>query len=204
MSYKILARGAEAVIEKKGSLVIKKRVPKGYRHSILDQKLRTIRTRAEVKLLQKVNAIIPSPKVKNIDEQTKTIILEHIRGKKLADHLEKIKNSSIIAKQIGTSISRLHDANIIHGDLTTSNMIYNDKDKKVYIIDFGLGFHSSRVEDKAVDLHVLKEALKAKHPKIYERAFSSIISGYKSSKQSSQVLRQLEKVEKRGRYKSQY
>ena len=201
---KILARGAEAVIIKKGNFVKKHRVPKGYRYPELDKKLRTLRTRAEFKLLQRAEAIMPVPKALKLDEQNKVIELEYIPGKKLADHLNKLKSKKAIAKQIGKSLAKLHENNIIHGDLTTSNLIYNEKTKKVYFIDFGLGFHSSKVEDKAVDLHVLKEALEARHPSIWQDTLKTILQAYRQSKNSQAVIKQLEKVEKRGRYKAQY
>ena len=239
MNDKIIARGAEAVIIKQKNTVIKDRIEKSYRHPILDGKLRKLRTRAEAKLLEKASKIIPVPKILKINEQNKTIELEYIRGKKLADSLEKL-NYKKICNQIGQSLAKIHDAGIIHGDLTTSNMIYvedkipkktfsnprsnpakkdlyinnyenniaegkdNLKSSKVYFIDFGLGFHSQRIEDKAVDLHLIKQALEAKHPSIYEKAFSSILQGYKLSKNYTPTIKQLEKVEKRGRYKAQY
>ena len=206
-SGKIIARGAEAIILRDKSLsntLIKKRIAKGYRHPALDEKLRKLRTRQESRLLEKASNIIPIPRLIKTDEISKTLIIEEIKGKKLANHLEKIKNYQLICRQIGKSLAKLHDNSIIHGDLTTSNLILGKKDSKVYFIDFGLGFHSIKNEDKAVDLHVLKEALQAKHPSIYKKAFTSIISGYRSSQNSTQVLKQLEKVEKRGRYKAQY
>ena len=104
---------------------------------------------------------------------------------------------------IGKNIAKLHDADIIHGDLTTSNMILSGKEV-VYFIDFGLGFISKKIEDKAVDLHLLKQALEAKHFTHWETLFKEVINGYSSSKDSKLVLKQLEKVEKRGRYKEQY
>ena len=42
----------------------------------------------------------------------------------------------------------------------TNDMIY---DKKIYLIDFGLSLYSNKPEDKAVDLHLLKQALESKH-----------------------------------------
>ena len=78
-----------------------------------------------------------------------------------------------------------------------------DKEKlgSLYFIDFGLGFNSHRIEDKAVDLHLIKQALEAKHFENWKTLFQSIKDGYKHSKDSKKVLEQLEKVEKRGRYK---
>ena len=169
MQNKILARGAEAIISKQGSKVLKTRIPKSYRHPVLDEKLRKSRTKAEAKILTKLSKIVPVPKVLNIDEKNKELTIEYLPGKRLSDHLDKLKNYKTICKQIGKSLSKIHDSGIIHGDLTTSNMIL--KNTKVYFIDFGLGFHSNRIEDKATDIHLIKEALEDKHTRIAACAF---------------------------------
>jgi len=103
---------------------------------------------------------------------------------------------------IGENLAKLHDNNIIHSDLTTSNMIL--KSDKVYFIDFGLGFESNRLEDKATDLRLIKQAFEAKHSKKSKLYFSSLLKGYYKSKNAKIVLNQLKKVESRGRYKTQY
>ena len=198
---KIIAQGAEAVIIKKGKLAIKNRIEKTYRHPELDEKIRKLRTRAESRILERISKIIPVPKIISSDEIKKTIKLEFIAGKKLAEILEK-SDYKKVCKQIGKSLAKLHDNNIIHGDLTTSNLILNGK--KVYFIDFGLSFHSQKIEDKAVDLHLIKEALEAKHPAISKTAYDSVIKGYKHSQNYTKVIKQLDIVEKRGRYKDQY
>ena len=77
-------------------------------------------------------------------------------------------------------------------------ILYNNK---VYFIDFGLGFNSKRIEDKAVDLHLLKQAFKSKHFKRYEIYFNNVLRGYAKSQNSKIVIQQLKKVESRGRYK---
>ncbi|MGV8142399.1 MAG: KEOPS complex kinase/ATPase Bud32 [Candidatus Pacearchaeota archaeon] len=202
MEEKVIARGAEAVIIKKSKTVIKDRIEKTYRHPILDEKIRKLRTRAEARLLEKANNLINVPKVLKVDEQKKTIELEFISGKKLADIFDKQKEYISICKQIGKALAKLHDNNIIHGDLTTSNLLL--KEKKVYFIDFGLGFQSHKVEDKAVDLHLIKQAFEARHPSIHISAYQAILQGYKSSINANKVLKHLEAVEKRGRYKAQY
>ena len=93
----------------------------------------------------------------------------------------------------------MHNASIIHGDLTTSNIIVHDK---VYFIDFGLGFVSTKIEDKAVDLHIIKKALESKHYLHAEECFHYLLEGYtKENKDVEMILRRLEKVEKRGHYK---
>jgi len=75
------------------------------------------------------------------------------------------------------------------------------KNNKIYFIDFGLGFVSHKIEDKAVDLHLLKQALEARHFKNLKELIKEVFKGYKKFKDSENVFRQLEKVEKRGRYK---
>lgn len=201
VQQKVIARGAEAIIIKKNKSVIKDRVEKTYRYPDLDKKIRKLRTRSEAKILEKAQNIVNVPKFISSDEIKAKIEMEYIEGKKLADHLEKTDYVKV-SEQIGKQLAKLHDNDIIHGDLTTSNLIL--KGKWIYFIDFGLGFHSSRVEDKAVDIHLIKQALEAKHPTIHDIAFKSIIKGYKSSKNQKATLLQFEKVEKRGRYKAQY
>ncbi len=201
---KILQRGAEAVIFLNGSDVIKRRIKKSYRIPELDEKIRKLRTRGEARILEKAAKIIPSPKVKKVDEGKKEITLEFIDGKKLSESIDdfSIKKQKKICNKIGENIAKIHDSDLIHGDLTTSNMILKDED--IYFIDFGLGFISRKVEDKAVDLHLLKQALEAKHFKHWKILFDDVLNGYGISKDAERVLKQLEKVEKRGRYKEKY
>lgn len=195
---KQIAQGAEAIILENKNTITKNRIPKSYRIPILDIKLRKSRTRKEARLLEKAIQFIPVPKV--LHQSEFELKLENIKGKKLAQYLEKLPSQ--IYQQIGKNLAILHNHDIIHGDLTTSNMIYSPKENKTFFIDFGLGFESPKAEDKAVDLHVLKEALQAKHCKIAESAWHSIFQAYKNnSKNPAQIVSRLEAVEKRGRYK---
>jgi TP53 regulating kinase-like protein len=128
--------------------------------------------------------------------------MEFIDGKKLSENLNSYeeKTQFEIMNELGKETAKLHTNDIIHGDLTTSNMLL--KEKKVYLVDFGLSFISKRIEDKAVDLHLIKQALEAKHFQNYESLFEHFIVSYKKEyKDSSKVLEQLKKVEARGRYK---
>lgn len=202
MNSKTLFQGAEAFILKDKSKIIKQRVPKSYRIPVLDNKLRTQRTRKETKILEKLSKIIPVPKIISSSDKSAEIKMEFIEGKKLSNNLDKLNNSGKICEQIGKNLAKIHDIDIIHGDLTTSNMIYSNN--KVYFIDFGLGYESNKAEDKAVDLHLIKEALEAKHFKNHEKFFNSILKGYKTSKHSKEVINRLNKVELRGRYKQAY
>lgn len=193
---KILSQGAEAKIFKEGNKIIKDRISKPYRHPALDKKIIKQRTKRESSILEKAEKIIPVPKITKTTENK--IEMQHIEGKKLSENLENL-NWKEICKQIGNQIALLHDNNIIHGDLTTSNMIFVDN-SKLYFIDFGLSFISNRIEDKAVDLHLIKQALEAKHFLIHKEAEKIILENY-NSKDKEKILKQLEKVESRGRYK---
>ena len=208
MKEKIIGRGAEALLIKKGNLLLKKRIRKGYRHERLDLLLRTSRTRHEARLLRRAGQIISTPIVKAIDGMTKRrfdpeteIEMQFIPGKLLSEDLDKfsIPRALQICWQIGRNTALIHDKDIIHGDLTTSNMIL--KGKNVYFIDFGLGFHSGRAEDKAVDMHLLKQALESKHFKRAPKYVGAVLKGYKNSEKYNIVIEKLKKVEARGRYK---
>ena len=195
----IIQQGAEAIIKLEDNHIIKDRVKKGYRLEQLDNKLRTQRTKREAKILSKLNNIIPVPKVLKIEKFL--LELEFIYGKKLSEHLDTLQNKNQIMQQVGRQTAIIHDNNIIHGDLTTSNLILQNKTNKLFFIDFGLSFVSTKIEDKAVDLHLIKQALEAKHFQHYEQLFQAFIKGYKKSKNYQLVLQQLKKVEARGRYK---
>jgi len=218
----IIAQGAEAVIEKVNSngnhIVLKKRIPKSYRIKEIDKELRKYRTRAEAKNIEKIKDIVNVPKIIKVDEKEGTIFMELIEGKRLSEILEK-RDYKKIAQLLGKDISKLHKNNIIHGDLTTSNFILKEKKEKIeikkinnetketkeelYFIDFGLSFHSKKEEDKAVDLHVLREALESKHYNIWEEVFNLVLESYKQAYGDSEnVLKRLKEVEKRGRNKN--
>ncbi|MBU1849952.1 MAG: Kae1-associated serine/threonine protein kinase [Nanoarchaeota archaeon] len=173
--------------------MIKKRVEKKYRHERIDSQLRKARTRREAKVLEKIP--VSSPKLIESDGQ-EIIVMNYLKGPKVRDVLDK---KPLLAKEIGEKLARIHDSGIIHGDLTTSNMILKDKD--IHFIDFGLSFFSAKEEDKAVDIHLFKQALESKHYKVFEKAYEYFIQGYKKSKKFKQTMERLKNVEKRGRYK---
>lgn len=206
MTNKLISQGAEAklFLNKSTNLIKKERIAKNYRYPELDLKLRKHRTKREVKILEKASSLIPVPNLSKEKQDQFTLSIDYIEGKKLSEHLDNLKNSQKICKEIGQSLAILHDNNIIHGDLTTSNLIYNEKEKKTYFIDFGLSFISTRIEDKAVDLQLIKQALEAKHNKKHKEFFNSILEGYKKSENYKETLQRLQKVEARGRYKQQF
>lgn len=193
-----LQEGAEAKIFFEDGTIIKERIKKKYRHETLDAAIRKTNTRKEVKLLQKAAEHIPVPKVITHSDKEMIIKMEHIGGKKLRDVIDSVDRKNIFTR-VGKKIAKLHNAHIIHGDLTTSNILVHDK---VYFIDFGLGFVSTKIEDKAVDLHIIKKALESKHYTYAEECFRYLLEGYsKENRDVQAILRRLEKVEKRGHYK---
>jgi Kae1-associated kinase Bud32 len=204
METKILSQGAEAIIYQKDNWVVKDRISKTYRLHILDKSLRKRRTKSEKKLLEKASKIILAPKPLESKEKT-TIIMPFIKGEKISENLEKLseKEQKQICKKIGESTAKLHNSGIIHGDLTTSNTILDTKNN-VWLIDFGLGFHSNKIEDKAVDLHLINQAFEAKHFQNFKSHWKSFLKGYKKSKDYSKILERLKKVESRGRYKEKH
>jgi Kae1-associated kinase Bud32 len=205
MKQTVIAQGAEAIlIQTSPQILLKKRTKKSYRYPALDDKIRKTRTKKESKLLEKASKLIPTPIIIKTDFENKEIEMAFLPGKKLSEHLDTLKNNIEICETIGKQIALLHDNEIIHGDLTTSNMILSSKDNKLYFIDYGLGYSSNKTEDKAVDLHLIKQALEAKHFLNFKKFFSAVLKGYKTSPNSKPVLQRLKKVELRGRYKQQF
>ena len=198
----LIAQGAEAKLFHENNLLVKERIPKSYRLKEIDGKLRIQRTRREAKILEKALKVVPVPKVKSVDERSGKIVMEFIPGEKIADCLDGFENKKRleICKKIGKNVALLHNAEIIHGDLTTSNMLLNKN--KVYFIDFGLSFIQNQAEHKAVDLHLLNQALESKHWKHYESSFKAVLQGYaKCAVDAGLILKRFELVELRGRYK---
>lgn len=102
--------------------------------------------------------------------------------------------------EIGSTLSLMHASNIIHGDLTTSNIIV-DKDCKIVMIDFGLSQIKVSNEDKAVDLYVLKRAILSLHSIFSRDMFDWILASYRKAnrKQFDTVIKTFAEVELRGR-----
>ncbi len=204
---KIIQQGAEAkiLLNEKNNLIIKHRISKSYRHSELDKKIIKRRTKSETKLLKKASETISVPIPEKPKEFNK-IIMPYIKGKKLSENLDKlpIKKQKEIMETVGKNIAKLHKEDIIHGDLTTSNMIFIPKSKEVFFIDFGLGFISKKIEDKAVDLHLLKQALEAKHFINWKILLKEVFDSYEKtlkSSESKKVFERITAIERRGRYR---
>jgi Kae1-associated kinase Bud32 len=221
---KEIARGAEAVLyldKKEGKTVlVKDRVKKGYRLPELDGRIRRQRTRHEDSLLDRARrAGVAAPRV--FETSRNELVMEFIEGPKVKDVFNELggNDREAVCSLIGEALGKLHSAHIVHGDFTTSNMILKNKSTheggrrlkwgeksrpamNLYVIDLGLGKYSQKVEDHAVDLYLLYEALKAAHFKYLNEAWQKILKSYRQHyTQAPDVLKRLEKIEKRRRYK---
>jgi len=186
------ARGAEAVIEFHDGLAIKRRIAKRYRAGPLDARLIAERTRAEARLIAAARrAGVPTPVI--LDITGDTIVMDAIAGTLLTRDL-----SEATVREAGRMVGRLHSAGIMHGDLTTSNMILHDG--RLVLIDFGLAQVSSEIEQQGVDLHVFFQTLEsttADYPALRE-AFTE---GYRSTfPGADDVIAREHEIELRGRY----
>jgi len=213
------------------SVLVKERFSKKYRVKDIDDKLNKDRFNAEVRYLKKCKKEgILTPKVEWSEKSERgfLICMEKLKGSTAKDfitfNMEKKKSYDKcvpIVKKIGEAIARLHDVSIIHGDLTTSNLFLVEnaleeppQSKKlcledmetynfdVYLIDFGLGFHSEKPNDKATDLYVLERAFLSTHPDSKD-LFLHLLEAYKNypvAKQDTEnIMCKFEEVRMKGR-----
>ena len=203
---KIIYQGAEAKIIQKNfhgkTVVEKKRVSKKYRIKKIDKMLISRRTREESKLIIEARKSgVSVPLIYDINLFDGIIIMDYIKGKKIKNLLSSLdkQKRKMLCRKIGENIARLHSNDVIHGDLTTSNMIHSDN--QIFFIDFGLGFISPEAEDKGVDLHVLMEAFESTHSE-YPDCFNNVLKGYsKIMIHSEKVVKKIDEIVKRGRYR---
>jgi len=195
----LLFKGAESNIyltkwyNKKA--ISKIRIPKIYRHRVLDDDLRRRRTISESKMITLAKEFgLRTPYIYFVDPFRAEIVMEYISGTRAS----KVLTSSI-CNEIGRFVSTLHLFNIIHGDLTPANFIVN---RKITMIDMGLSFHSTRREDKAMDLRLFKEILNSTYQRYYTEFFGNFLDGYKSvnSKELEKILQRMDEIETRKRY----
>lgn len=200
MHYRIIKRGAEADVYLipwfKTVAISKLRSPKKYRNITLDNLIRGRRTIHEATMLNDVKTTgIKTPFIYFLDPKRAEIIMEYIDG-------ENVKNilSPEIGFEMGKYVSILHNKNIIHGDLTTSNFIKRKKD--LYLIDFGLSFYSQRIEDMATDIRIIKEILSSAHIQIFYDTYERFLKGYEltTNNNFSRILKVVKDIEARGRY----
>jgi TP53 regulating kinase-like protein len=147
---------------------------------------------------------VPTPTIFMVDVVDAKIIMEYVDGKQVKQLLNDFSPSKRLSlcRSIGALIGRLHTSGIIHGDLTTSNMILTEAGK-VFFVDFGLGEFSTELEIQGVDLHLMKRALQSTHYKYAKECFEALIEGYVKivgKENTNSVLEKIREIEKRGRY----
>lgn len=201
---RLMQRGAEADICRDEWLgrqvVVKRRVPKGYRLAQIDEGLRRRRTKKEARLLHEARcAGVTTPVVYDVDLAATAITMQHVDGQRVKDVIDTLdgEEQRWLCRTVGEDVGRLHCGGIVHGDLTTSNLIR--RDERIYFIDFGLGEASEDVEQRGVDLHLLMEALTAAHKN--PRLFEWVMEGYMATfPHAEAVQKKVQDIASRGRY----
>jgi len=199
----LIKKGAEAdiyLVDWYGKKAVSKvRNPKSYRNKVLDVEIRTKRTLHEAEMLANAKrAGVSTPLLYFVDRNNAEIVMQYIKGKLARDLIERDLS---ICKDMGVYAAKLHVSNIVHGDLTTSNFIVNGC--KPTLFDFGLAFHSGKIEDKAVDIRLIKEIMSSAHASVFKEAFDNFIGGYESVTGkvfASKILAKVREIERRGRY----
>ncbi len=203
----MIAQGAEARVDGNQHMgrrtVTKTRLPKAYRHPLLDARLRPTRCRDEAALLAAARkAGVPVPVVYDLDPATATLTLERIEGQPLRDVLPADNDATACQrlKALGNLTARLHAAGLTHGDLTTSNVLVPDAKQPdaLVLIDFGLGQFIEEPEPRGVDLHLVEEALEATDGRAHA-LMAAFLEGYQWPGRDN-VLKRLDVIRDRGRY----
>lgn len=200
----VYRRGAEAELSladwKGRKAVVKRRVPKGYRLPELDERIRRQRMRAEVRLMAAARrAGVAVPVIYDADVGGNAITMQFIDGPQAKEAIESTmpEERRRLCRELGRCAGRLHAADIVHGDLTTSNVVVAGE---LNLIDFSMGEMTSEEEKKAVDLHLLKEAFQSAHSSHLE-CFEDVLAGYREEYPgAARVERVMSDVERRGRY----
>jgi len=189
-----LKSGAEAELFLDDSSVIKRRKSKKYRLKSLDDKLRKNRNRSEARLIYEARRCgVPTPIIEDITDFS--IKMEFIDGFMLKDII-----NPYIAEIAGKVIGKMHSCGIIHGDLTTSNIIYNPDNELLYLIDFGLSYISNSIESQGVDIHVLFQTFESTHSD-YKCLIEAFSRGYiKKNPNAKEVISRVNEIKRRGRY----
>ncbi|MHA1917294.1 MAG: KEOPS complex kinase/ATPase Bud32 [Candidatus Ranarchaeia archaeon] len=206
MLYK---KGAEAnlFLEEwhKKKIIRKHRIKKKYRNPKLDILLRQTRTRHEAKILTEARKLgVPTPLVYLIDLKETTLILQYIEAPKLKDLMIEVdsKTRKDLFLKLGKYIGFLHKGRIVHGDITTSNILVLEND--LIFLDFGLSQYvgEEEIEPYGVDLHLLKRVLDSTHYKYSIECFESVLEGYRNimGKLGFKIIERLANIENRGRY----
>ena len=204
----ILTKGAEAYLLQgqwfgKPALM-KYRIPKQYRHPVIDEQIRQERTLSEARaLITLKRALVPVPLLYDVNKRHCYLLMEYLEGTTLKEQLSSLTDNQIqqAFEHTGKYLARIHKAQYIHGDLTTSNIIRSPTGD-ISFIDFGLYYNSNSEEDRAIDLHLFKRVLTSSHGKHFDTSYSSFIRGYlyEFPEQGEKIVARIQAIELRGRY----
>ncbi|XP_043493112.1 EKC/KEOPS complex subunit TP53RK [Polistes fuscatus] len=224
--FELISQGAEACLYKGTYLgkptIVKERFVKGYRHPDLDKRLTKDRIKAEARaIIRAKSAGVPTPALYlvNLDRRSiymeymeNTTILKHYIDENVSDKVNVEHITKFIGEGLGLLIAKLHLKNIIHGDLTTSNVLLKNISNEMWtkekalnhfvMIDFGLARIDSTVEDKAVDIYVLERSLLSAHsevPTLFPLIYDSYQKHYANKTQCKEIVNKYEEVRARGR-----
>ena len=206
----LLKKGAEASLFLKmwhgRRVIVKSRLPKKYRPTQLDSVIRRYRTVHEPQLMHEAKrAGVLTPAVFMVDVQNAAIVMEYIEGVQVKQFLDSgvhVVEQHDLCVKVGQMIARLHMHGLVHGDLTTSNMILTS-DGRIFFVDFGLGEKNVEFEARGVDLHLLKRALQSTHFRFADSCFNAVMDGYAKvfgEEGTERVLAKIREIERRGRY----
>jgi Kae1-associated kinase Bud32 len=229
----LFRKGAEAeidVINFMGTEAVRKtRVVKNYRLPELDGELRKSRTKKEVRLINEVKGLgILTPFIEYLDLIKGVIVMEYVKGCRLKDFIDEIASGEgagqekllgAVITRIGMDVGKMHANGITHGDLTTSNMLFYEKDADemkniaakgktidpddipVYFIDLSLGERRAGLENMGEDLDVFFKAFDSTHPALMEYV-EHFWAGYASRNPGvKEVKERLADIKKRARYR---
>lgn len=200
-----IAMGAEATVSDVVFLgrdaVEKIRPSKGYRLPELDSHIRSTRARSEARIMHEARAAgVRTPCIYDLDLSRSSIVMERIEGTVVKRYLDEHPDeASDVCRRIGMTIAKLHSAGIVHGDLTTSNMIITPG-KEICLIDMSMGKTRAELEDIGVDLRLLERAFTSAHVDLPD-AFSDLMDEYYAHIGNPKaVAKKLEDIKNRGRY----
>jgi len=205
---RLVGLGAEAALFRASwagmDSMIKYRYPKPYRDPDLDLALRARRTALEGKLLVEARISgVAVPAVLFVDAQGSLLVTDYLPGPKLRDVLEAMDPGirAEVFRTLGSFVGRLHHRGIVHGDLTTSNVIMVEG--RPFVIDFGLGSFSNELEEFGVDVHLMLRALESTHPSVAGELYEEFMRGYEAVRGAAQaraVRGKVAEIRRRGRY----
>jgi TP53 regulating kinase-like protein len=205
---RLVAKGAEADLwldpDWNGvKALVKRRGEKKYRNPDLDREIRRSRTIREASIIHRAKeAGVPTPVIYQVNPESATIVMEFVDGDRVRDIVDSLEAGErrSLFRLIGVMAGRLHGAGIVHGDLTTSNIIRTPD--RIVFIDFGLSEVSRETEKRGVDINLMQRMLTSTHFRHTGELFAAFQEGYRSAlgAEAGEALERMEEIARRGRY----